>query len=53
MKTAYMVDCFADLRFWFVLEVWPLGPVERDGASCLLREMRKHSITRFSDAHHR
>lgn len=43
MKKAYMVDCFADLWFWLVLEVRPLGPVERDGASCLVKEMRKHS----------
>lgn len=30
-----MVDGFADLRFWFVLEVGSLGPVEGDGASGL------------------
>ncbi len=30
-----MVDRFADLWFWLVLEIGPLGPVEGDGASCL------------------
>lgn len=30
-----MVDCFADLWFWFVPEIRPLGPVEGDGASGL------------------
>lgn len=52
IKTAYMVGRFADLRFRLVLEVWSLGPVERDGASCLVREMHKHSISRLSDAYH-
>ena len=35
VKRAYVVHCFADLWFWLVLEIGPLGPVEGDGASGL------------------
>lgn len=34
-KASHVIDAFADLWFWFVLEVGSLRPVERDGASSL------------------
>ncbi len=40
-----MIDAFADLWFWFVLQVWSLRPVERDGASSLWKRIIHSLIT--------
>lgn len=45
IRTAHMIDCFANLWFWFVLEVGPLGPVKGDGSSSLQFKKTKQSQT--------
>lgn len=40
-NTAHVAGGFADLRFGFVLQVWPLRPKERNRASGLRREAQR------------
>lgn len=37
LMSTYVIDTLVDLWFGFVLEIGPLGPVEWDRASCLLK----------------
>lgn len=38
-----MVECFADLGFWFVLQIGSLGPVEGDRSSRLKVKYRTYN----------
>lgn len=40
-----MVDRFTDLWFGFVLQIGPLGPVERDGTSSLRSKKKQQQKT--------
>lgn len=42
-----MIGGFADYRFRFVFEVWPLTPVKGHGAPCLQGDEKKWFVLKY------